>query len=1126
MAEGDGGAGPGTGPGWRWDVALSFAGAQRDYVEQVARALKEQGVRCFYDADEQIELWGRYLAEELPAIYGEQAAAVVVFVSAEYAARDWTRHERRAALARAVRERREYVLPGRFDDTPLPGLPPDMGWVDLRPKTPQQFAAMIAAKLADLSIISAAPAESPAQDARAARPAGAVRVTQADPRQLGVHAAISVPGVHDDVLPEYVPRDTDVGGQGVRDRVAAAAARGGFVLLVGGSSVGKTRCAAEAVRALLPDWWLVHPAGPGEVAALAAASAARTVVWLDELQRYLDGEHGLTGGVMRALLGAPGPVAIIGTLWPDRYTAYTAVPSSGGADPHAREREVLDLAVVVRIGAAFSPAEQDRARAAAAGDQRLALALGAGGYGLTQTLAAAPQLVARWQDAQAANPYAWAVMTAAMDAARLGARAPLPAGLLRAAAPGYCTSAQQAEAPNGWFEQALAYATEKLHGAAAALAPGGAGMGQIAGYTVADYLIQHASRERRYARLPASTWDAVVSYIRDPADATRLADSARDRLLYRYAIPLYRYAADAGHGWGASRLVALLEERGDLDGAVQVLRTAADTGGGWAAKRLAVLLEERGDLDGAVQVLRTAADTGDYAAAERLADLLASRGDLDGLRTRAEAGDGVAAVRLAVLLEERGDLDGAVQVLRTLADAGGDHAAAERLAFLLEERGDLDGAAQALRTAADGGDHAAAERLVALLEERGDLDGAAQALRTAADTGDHAAARNLAALLASRGDLDGLRTLADTGDHAAARKLAALLYKRGDPDGAAQALRTAADTGDHAAARRLAALLRKRGDPDAAAQALAYAGDLERLRGLADVGDHAAARRLAALLRKRGDPDGAAQLWRRGDPDEAAQALRALADAGDIIAARRLGNLLRKRGDLDGAAQALRTAADTGDIIAALRLVALLEERGDLDGAAQALRTAADAGNQYAADKLAALLYEQGDLDGLRARADTGDHAAARKLAALLAGRGDLDGLRAQAVAGNPWAAPELAVLLYVLGDLDGLRARADTGDHAAARKLAALLEKRGDPARAAQVLRARVDAGDRDAALQLAYLLRKRGDPDGLRAQAVAGNPWAAPELAALLVEKGQAEEAEQLHRFGLSPDGAIACA
>jgi hypothetical protein len=43
-------------------------------------------VRCFYDADEEIELWGKYLAEELPAIDGRQAAAVVVFVSADCAA--------------------------------------------------------------------------------------------------------------------------------------------------------------------------------------------------------------------------------------------------------------------------------------------------------------------------------------------------------------------------------------------------------------------------------------------------------------------------------------------------------------------------------------------------------------------------------------------------------------------------------------------------------------------------------------------------------------------------------------------------------------------------------------------------------------------------------------------------------------------------------------------------------------------------------------------------------------------------------------------------------------------------------------------------------------------------------
>ena len=687
----------------------------------------------------------------------------------------------------------------------------------------------------------------------AAAAAGGVRVSEGDPRRLGVHAAISVPGVPDEVPPEYVPRDADAAGSGIRARVTAAAERGGFVLLVGGSSVGKTRAAFEAVWALLPDWWLVHPAGPGEVAALAAAPSRQTVVWLDELQRYLDGEHGLTGGMVRALLGAPDPAVVIGTLWPDRYHAYTTVPDPGGPDPREREWEVLGLADVIRIGPEFSPAEQDRARAAAARDRRLALALGAVGYGLTQTLAAAPQLIDRWEDARAADPYAWAVLTAALDAARLGTRAPLTVGFLRDAAPGYCTSRQQAEAPASWFEQALAYATEQSHGAAAALDPAGAGMGQIAGYIPADYLIQHASRERRHARVPPSTWDAILNHIRDPDDAARLADSARRRLLYCYAIPLYRRVADAGDEYAAYELAGLLADRGDLDG----LRTRADAGGGAAAYRLAGLLFSRGDLDQAEQILRASADAGDGSAAGWLADRLASRGDLDGLRTLADAGDEYAAEQLAGLLADRGDLD----QLRTRADAG-DEQAAYRLSDLLASRGDLD----QLRTRADAGDRSAAWWLADRLADRGDLDQAEQILRARADAGDGSAAGWLADRLADRGDLDQaeqiLRARADAGDEYAAVRLAGLLADRGDLDG----LRTRADAGDEYAAEQLAGLLADR-------------GDLDQLRTRADAGDEYAAGRLSDLLASRGDLDG----------------LRALADAGDADVGR-LAALLAQRG--------------------------------------------------------------------------------------------------------------------------------------------------------------------------------------------------------------------------------------
>ncbi|GAA3389133.1 tetratricopeptide repeat protein [Cryptosporangium minutisporangium] len=140
-----------------WDVALSFAGAQRPYVEQVAAVLKASGVRCFYDADEQLTLWGKFLPEELSDLYAYRAAAVVVFVSAEYAAGDWTRLERRAALDRAVRDRAERVLPARFDDTALPGLLAGLVTVDLREVEPRTFAHLLIEKLATLGVLGTGP---------------------------------------------------------------------------------------------------------------------------------------------------------------------------------------------------------------------------------------------------------------------------------------------------------------------------------------------------------------------------------------------------------------------------------------------------------------------------------------------------------------------------------------------------------------------------------------------------------------------------------------------------------------------------------------------------------------------------------------------------------------------------------------------------------------------------------------------------------------------------------------------------------------------------------------------------------------------------------------------------------
>ncbi len=670
--------------------------------------------------------------------------------------------------------------------------------------------------------------------AMTARPplAGAVRVAQAQPRLLGVHKAIDVPGA-DGSLPAYVERDTDTEPGGVRARLSVAMQGGGLVVLVGGSSVGKTRCAFEAVSALMPQWWLIYPRDAAQLRELAAAPVVRTVVWLDELQHYFHPEHGLDTVTVRALLTAG--TVLVATVWPERYTAYTTPPRPGAPDSHWKERQVLDLAEVVHLRSRFSSAEIDRARQAADGDPRIRLALQSSDYGLTQVIAAAPQLIDRWKSADA---YAGAVLTAAIDLTRLGVRAPLSAELLRAAAPGYCDRRQRAAAPANWFETAMAYASELLHGAAAALAPVAVEMGQPSGYALADYLLQHAGRERRTAIVPAAMWRAVLTHLDDLNDQTRLADRAQDRLLYCYADPLYRKAAEAGDDYGARRLVGLLAKRGE----VGELRVRAEAGDDYAAVRLASVLVERGEVEEALNLLRVRAEAGDTFAAGQMASLLIERGEVEEalnlLRVRAKAGDDSAAGRLVGLLVERGE----VGELRVRAEAG-DTFAAVRLAGLLAKRKEVG----ELRVRAEAGDAYAAVRLASVLAERGEVEEALNLLRVRAEAGNDSAAGQLADLLVERGEVGELRVRAEAGDTYAANRLAALLAKRGEVG----ELRVRAEAGDTYAANRLAALLAKR-------------KEAEELRVRAEAGDTDAAWELARALQNAGCQEEADRVRRSG----------------------------------------------------------------------------------------------------------------------------------------------------------------------------------------------------------------------------------------------------------------------
>lgn len=130
-----------------YEVALSFAGEDRPFVDAVAHELQSLGIKLFYDAFEQVDLLGKDLAAHFAGIYKDRAHYCAMFISTHYARKAWPQFERQHAQARALAERREYILPIRLDNAEVPGLSPTIGYVDARGRTPKAIADILYQKI-------------------------------------------------------------------------------------------------------------------------------------------------------------------------------------------------------------------------------------------------------------------------------------------------------------------------------------------------------------------------------------------------------------------------------------------------------------------------------------------------------------------------------------------------------------------------------------------------------------------------------------------------------------------------------------------------------------------------------------------------------------------------------------------------------------------------------------------------------------------------------------------------------------------------------------------------------------------------------------------------------------------
>ena len=132
---------------YEYDVTLSFAGEDRAHAEALARLLKNDGYKVFYDRYEWARLWGENLYDEFSAVYKDKARYCVIFVSEHYARKLWTNHERQNAQARAFQESGAYILPILLDDTEIQGILPTVGYLDLRSMSIEDVYSVLLEKL-------------------------------------------------------------------------------------------------------------------------------------------------------------------------------------------------------------------------------------------------------------------------------------------------------------------------------------------------------------------------------------------------------------------------------------------------------------------------------------------------------------------------------------------------------------------------------------------------------------------------------------------------------------------------------------------------------------------------------------------------------------------------------------------------------------------------------------------------------------------------------------------------------------------------------------------------------------------------------------------------------------------
>jgi len=251
---------------------------------------------------------------------------------------------------------------------------------------------------------------------------------------------------------------------------------GGFVLIVGDSTAGKSRAAFEAMRHTLRNHTLIAPRGVDglRVAITYASRCRKAVLWLNDLEFYLR-PGGLSKADIARLLIGNGPakviLATIRSAEQARLLRGNAELDGAGPQTERDVREIFEQAHQIRMWRKFTQNELDRARALTK-DPRIAMALQySDTFGVTEYLAAGPALQSDYENAWdiGVNPRGAALVSAAIDCRRAGFLGSIPRLLLNQLHEMYLVEAGGNRLMPEPIEHAWEWATRPRYGTAALL---------------------------------------------------------------------------------------------------------------------------------------------------------------------------------------------------------------------------------------------------------------------------------------------------------------------------------------------------------------------------------------------------------------------------------------------------------------------------------------------------------------------------------------------------------------------------------------------------------------------------------------------------------------------------------